>query len=148
MECLIYNIARISLLSKLKYIGMKMEDLLTVYKTFIRCIVEYCCVVWHSSLFPWTGTESLPKNYSRQRFCWIYKCIGVLWTGDPGVKKGQAILLSFAAKKCIKSSKHRHMNINYATRSSTMLIMPGQKNIVNLLLLISRDCWTDNLFVS
>ena len=39
--------ARISLLSKLKYVGMKMEDLLTVYKTFI---VEYCCVVWHSSL--------------------------------------------------------------------------------------------------
>ena len=50
MECLIYNIARISLLSKLKYIGMKMEDLLTVYKTYIRCNVEYCCVVWHSSL--------------------------------------------------------------------------------------------------
>ena len=34
--------------------------------------------------------ESLPKNYSRQRSCWIYKCTGVLWTGDPGVKKGQA----------------------------------------------------------
>jgi len=36
---------RISLLTKLKYVGMKMEDLLTVYKTFIRCTVEYCCVV-------------------------------------------------------------------------------------------------------
>ena len=23
-------------------------------------------------------TESLPKNYSRQRSCWIYKCTGVL----------------------------------------------------------------------
>ena len=34
----------------LKYVRMKMEDLLTVYKTFIKCIVEYCCVVWHSSL--------------------------------------------------------------------------------------------------
>ena len=42
--------ARISILSKLKYVGMKMEDLSTVYKTFFRCIVEYCCVVWHSSL--------------------------------------------------------------------------------------------------
>jgi len=33
-----------------------------------------------------------------------------------------------------------HMNINYATRSSIMLIMPGQKNIKNLVFLISRDC--------
>jgi hypothetical protein len=41
---------RISILSKLKYVGMKTEDLLTIYKTFIRCLVEYCCVVWHSSL--------------------------------------------------------------------------------------------------
>ena len=26
------------------------EDLLTVYITFIRCSTEYCCVVWNSSL--------------------------------------------------------------------------------------------------
>ena len=43
--------------------------------------------------FPWTDTESLPKNYFRQRLCWIYKGIGVLWTGDPEIKKGQAISL-------------------------------------------------------
>ena len=37
--------ARISILSKLKYVGLKMEDLLSVYKTYIRCNVEYCCVL-------------------------------------------------------------------------------------------------------
>ena len=40
-----------------------------------------------------------------------------------------------------------YMNTNYATRRSIMLIMSGEKNIENLLFLIFRDCWTNNLFV-
>ena len=38
------------MLSKSKYVGTKQNDLLTIYKLFIRCLVEYCSVVWHSSL--------------------------------------------------------------------------------------------------
>ena len=100
--------------------GQKRANLIFIFP--LRCIVEYCYVVWHSSITvhqnnaleriqrlllccralfshsspkqcPWTDTESLPKNYSRQRLCWIYKCIGVLRTEDPGVKKGLAISL-------------------------------------------------------
>ena len=41
---------RISMLTKLKYVGTSQEDLLTIYVLFIRCLVEYCSVVWHSSL--------------------------------------------------------------------------------------------------
>ena len=42
--------SRISILSKLKYTGVKKEDLLLVYKMFIRSIPEYCSVVFTSSL--------------------------------------------------------------------------------------------------
>ena len=42
--------SRITLLNKLKYVGIQTEDLLTIYKLFIRCIPEYCSSVFHSSL--------------------------------------------------------------------------------------------------
>ena len=42
--------ARITLLTKLKYVGISREDLLDVYKLYIRSILEYCSVVWHSTL--------------------------------------------------------------------------------------------------
>ena len=42
--------SRISLLSKLKYVGINTDDLLTIYKLFIRCIPEYCSTAFHSSL--------------------------------------------------------------------------------------------------
>ena len=42
--------ARVSLLCKLKYVGMKKKDLLTIFISFIRSLLEYACVVWHSSL--------------------------------------------------------------------------------------------------
>ena len=41
---------RIGMLTKLKYVGVGIEDLLDVYILFIRSIVEYCAVVWHSRL--------------------------------------------------------------------------------------------------
>ena len=42
--------ARITLLTKLKYVGISREDLLDVYKLYISSILEYCSVVWHSTL--------------------------------------------------------------------------------------------------
>ena len=39
-----------SMLSKLKYVGTSKEDLLTIYKLVIRSSLEYCAVVFHSSL--------------------------------------------------------------------------------------------------
>ena len=49
-ETCIRAYARMSLLTKLKYVGTKTNDLLDVYKLFIRSILEYCSVVFHSSL--------------------------------------------------------------------------------------------------
>ena len=41
---------RTSMLSKLKYVGVQREDLLLIYKLFIRSCLEYCSIVYHSSL--------------------------------------------------------------------------------------------------
>ena len=38
------------MLSKLKYAGISRSDLLTVYKLFIRSVLEYCSVSFHTSL--------------------------------------------------------------------------------------------------
>ena len=42
--------SRLSMLTRLKYVGVNTEDLLEVYKLFIRSIIEYCSVVYHSRL--------------------------------------------------------------------------------------------------
>ena len=41
---------RMSMLGKLKYVGTTRDDLLLIYKLFVRSILEYCSVVFHSSL--------------------------------------------------------------------------------------------------
>ena len=42
--------ARMTMLTKLKYVGVPTEDLITVYILYIRSLLEYCSVVWHSTL--------------------------------------------------------------------------------------------------
>ena len=42
--------SRISMLTKLKYVGTSMEDLIDVFVLFIRSCAEYCSVAFHSSL--------------------------------------------------------------------------------------------------
>ena len=42
--------SRLSMITKLKYVGVNTEDLLDIYILFIRSITEYCAVVFHSSL--------------------------------------------------------------------------------------------------
>ena len=42
--------SRLSMLTKLRYAGVSMEDLITVFKLFIRSTLEYNSVAFHSSL--------------------------------------------------------------------------------------------------
>ena len=42
--------ARISMITKLKYVGVSEDDLIDVYCLYVRSLLEYCCVVWHSTL--------------------------------------------------------------------------------------------------
>ena len=42
--------ARMSSITKLKYVGVVRDDLIDVYKLFNKSLLEYCCVAFHSSL--------------------------------------------------------------------------------------------------
>ena len=42
--------SRLSMLTKLKYVGVSREDLLDTYILLIRSVTEYCAVAFHSSL--------------------------------------------------------------------------------------------------
>ena len=39
-----------TMLTKLKYVGVDTPDLIHIYKLFIRSVLEYWSVVWHSTL--------------------------------------------------------------------------------------------------
>ena len=52
--------ARMGMLTKLRYAGACTEDLIYIYKQFIRSKLEYCSVVFHSSL-------TLQQSYSLER---------------------------------------------------------------------------------
>ena len=47
--------ARVSMLTKLKYAGVKTEELLNIFLLYIRSVLEYCSVLWHSTL---TGEQT------------------------------------------------------------------------------------------
>ena len=42
--------SRVSMITKLKYAGVSVEDLINIYILFIRSVTEYCSVVFHPSL--------------------------------------------------------------------------------------------------
>ena len=47
---------RMIILHKLHDFNLPTEEMLDIYILFIQCMVEYCCVVWHSSI---TKEESM-----------------------------------------------------------------------------------------
>ena len=42
--------SRLSLITKLRYVGVSRNDLIDIYVLFIRSVTEYCSVLFHSSL--------------------------------------------------------------------------------------------------
>ena len=42
--------ARMTMLTKLKYVGVHTVDLISIYILYIRSLAEYCSTVWHSTL--------------------------------------------------------------------------------------------------
>jgi hypothetical protein len=40
--------SRLSMITKLKYVGVSVDDLLDIYILFIRSVTEYCAVAFHS----------------------------------------------------------------------------------------------------
>ena len=49
-EICVKSFSRMSMITKLKYVGVRIEDLLDIYVKYIRSLTEYCSVAFHSSL--------------------------------------------------------------------------------------------------
>ena len=69
--------ARVSMITKLKYAGVSIEERIHNYKQFVRVVLEYCSVAWHSSLterstLPGAGQGSLPQNHPGGQLCIVF----------------------------------------------------------------------------
>ena len=42
--------ARVTMITKLKYVGVNIGDLINIYILYIRSVLEYCSVLWNSTL--------------------------------------------------------------------------------------------------
>ena len=57
--------ARMTMFTKLKYVGVDRTDLIDIYVLYIRSLLEYCSTVWHSTL-----TEEQSRNVENvQKTC-------------------------------------------------------------------------------
>ena len=105
--------SRLGMITKLKYVGVAIEDLLDIYVLYIRSVLEYCAVVWHSGL-----TQDQINSLERVQ----KTCLKVI-LGDNHVSYSAALemcsletlferretrCLSFV-KKCLKHPVHNRM---------------------------------------
>ena len=44
------GVCKLTIITKLKYAGVSMEDLINICILYIRSTLEYCSVLWHSTL--------------------------------------------------------------------------------------------------
>ena len=69
--------SRLSMITKLKYVGVSREDLLDIYVLYIRSVTEYCSVSFHSSLTQEQSRKLASKSFLRKnmkttRQRWIF----------------------------------------------------------------------------
>ena len=93
--------ARISMLTKLKYVGVKTEDLLEIYVLFIRSVTEYCSTVFHSSLTKrgknWKYSKTCLRVILQE--CYVDYFVALEMTGLQSLKsRRDSKSLSFAKK--------------------------------------------------
>ena len=101
--------SRVSMLSKLKYVGVKMQDLFEIYSLFIRSRTEYCDVAFHSTL---TQEQSRKiENIQKTSFKIIlqeeyinYKSACDISGFSPLYKRREDRCLSFA-RRCLRTDE-------------------------------------------
>ena len=91
------------MLSKLKYTGVSTEDLLDIYKLFVRSRAEYMSVVWHSSL---TAAEA-HKIENVQKSSLKIILAGYYIDYESGLQiSGLETLFSRREARCLAFAKH------------------------------------------
>ena len=105
--------ARITMITKLKYVGVPEQDLLEIYKLFIRSLLEYCCVAWHSSL-----TQDQSYDIERVQRTALKVILGDTYQNYEAALKQCNLETLFSRRehrclsfglKCLKHSKHKTM---------------------------------------
>ena len=91
--------ARMTMLTKLKYAGVQTEELINIYILYIRSLLEYCSVLWHSTL-----TAEQNQNLEKvQKLC-LKVILGQEYEGYQEALKlsGLESLHARREKKCLK----------------------------------------------
>ena len=105
--------ARISMITKLKYVGVPVHDLIEVYTLFVRSLLEYCCVSWHSSL-----SQELSENIERVQRTALKVILGVSYTDYESALELCNLKTLFSRRedrcltfglRCLKHDKHKTM---------------------------------------
>ena len=93
--------SRLSMITKLKYVGVGTDDLLNIYILFIRSVTEYCAVAFHSSL----TIEQSNKLEKIQKTC-LRVILGELYTSytDALALCGLQTLFARRQKRCLTFS--------------------------------------------
>ena len=101
------------MITKLKYVGVGMEDLIDIFKLFIRSVSEYCSVLFHSRL----TVEDSDKLERIQKIC-LKVILGDMYINYESALEmsGLQTLKSRRDKscldfslKCVKHSKNRRL---------------------------------------
>ena len=101
---------RMIILHKLYEFNLPPEEMVNIYILFIRCMVEYCCVVWHSSITDdeRTSIERVQKTALRiiLKDDYVDYSSALQLTGLESLHERRTQLSLSFAKKCIKSDKN------------------------------------------
>ena len=105
--------SRMSIITKLKYVGISKEELIEIYILFIRSVVEYCAVAFHSTL----TQEQSRKLEKIQKTC-LKVILGEMYIDyDSALEmsgletlsaRRQARCLDFALK-CVKHQRNQRL---------------------------------------
>ena len=94
--------SRLAMITRLKYVGVAIEDLLDIYTLFIRSVTEYCSVVFHSRL----THEQSDKLERIQKTC-LKVILGDMYLDYKSALEmtGLETLVSRRLKRCLDFSK-------------------------------------------
>ena len=106
-----------SMLTKLRYIGVIIEDLIEIYVLFIRSITEYCSVAFHSSLTVKQANdiERIQKTSLKVILGELYinyQAALEMWGLQPLYERREERCLDFALKCCKHPKNSRIFPLN------------------------------------
>ena len=101
------------MITKLKYVGVEETDLVEIYILFVRSLLEYCCVAWHSSI-----TKAQSYDIERVQRTALKVILGPSYTDYASALKQTGLDTLFDRRekrcltfglKCLKHPKHKQM---------------------------------------